>query len=156
MIQSRNEMNETIEMSETSVRHARILVVENDAAMLEHIATALRSIEIQQIATATNGVTAWWKLENGEQFDLVICDWVMPVTDELAVLRRLRAGQVAIPFILVTARDTEESIKTATDCGVTGYIAKPFSAARLKTEVFKVLEDSAILVQDADPNYWEI
>ena len=46
--------------------------------------------------------------------------------DGLEVLKNIRDSRAAIPFILVTVRDSEDAIKRAVDRGVTAFLSKPF------------------------------
>lgn len=124
--------------------------------MLELIVQILESIGINSIVVASDGIEAWRKFQDGDQFDLVICDWVMPGMDGLDVLRNIRAGSHAIPFILVTVHDSVEAIKEATSSGVTAFISKPFKAEDIVLEVYRVLADSDGSKDKGDPSVWEI
>lgn len=132
-----------------------MLVVEDDETMLELIVHILKSIGIDSISVATDGVQAWRKFQDGDHFDLVICDWVMPGMDGLEVLKNIRAGSHAIPFILVTVRDSAEAIKEATNSGVTAFISKPFKVEEIVSEVCRVLADSAVSNDKSDSGVWE-
>ena len=135
--------------------HTRVLVVEDDDIMRQLIVNILNSVGIEIIVTANDGVQAWRMFEQGEMFDLVICDWIMPGMDGLEVLRNIRAGNSAIPFILVTIRDSEEAVKNATDRGVTAFVAKPFTPDQLIDEVLRVLDDAAEMKEELDSEVWE-
>ncbi|NKB60147.1 MAG: response regulator [Alphaproteobacteria bacterium] len=121
--------------------------------MLELIVNILETIGIESVTTAENGVQAWQQFEEGQQFDLVICDWIMPEMDGLEVLKNIRAGRSAIPFILVTVRDSEEAIKRAVNCGITAFIAKPIAAEEFISVVLRVLPDGTSSGNEADA--WE-
>ncbi len=142
-------------MTDSDFTHARILVVEDDEIMRELIVGYLDAVGFVKITTARDGLAAWRKFEEGEQFDLVICDWIMPGMDGLEVLKNIRDSRTAIPFILVTVRDTEEAVKRAIDRGVTAFLAKPFSAEQLINEVFRILEDSSVLEHRENSEIWE-
>ena len=142
-------------LAEKSFKNARVLVVEDDAIMRELIVSILNSVGIEAIVTAKDGIQAWRKFQEGERFDLVICDWVMPGMDGLEVLKNIRKGSSAIPFILVTVRDSEDAIRRATDRGVTAFVAKPFTPEQLVSEVVRVLNESSILENAGDPKVWE-
>ncbi len=114
------------------------MVVEDDDLMREYIVGVLESVEFTDVNLAHDGIAAWRRFEQGDQFDLVICDWIMPGMDGLEVLKNIRDGRSAIPFILVTVRDTEEAVKRATDSGVTAFLAKPFKPDQLIAEVFRI------------------
>ena len=124
--------------------------------MRELIVGILRSVGITDITAAKDGIQAWRMFEEGKQFDLVICDWIMPGMDGLEVLKNIRAGRSAIPFILVTVRDSEDAVKRAIDGGVTAFVPKPFTADDLLSEVVRVLSDSAALRKETDSEVWEI
>jgi len=81
---------------------ARILVVEDDDTMRDFIVEILGSVGFTNLTTALDGIEAWREFEQGAQFDLVICDWIMPGMDGLEVLKNIRDSRAAIPFILVT------------------------------------------------------
>ncbi len=131
------------------------MVVEDDDLMREYIVGVLESVGFTDVNLAHDGIAAWRRFEQGDQFDLVICDWIMPGMDGLEVLKNIRDGRSAIPFILVTVRDTEEAVKRATDSGVTAFLAKPFKPGQLIAEVFRILEDSSILEHSSDAEVWE-
>ena len=135
--------------------HARILVVEDDDTMRDFIVRILDSVGFSNLTTALDGIEAWRKFEQGEQFELVICDWIMPGMDGLEVLKNVRDSRAAIPFILVTVRDSEDAIKRAADRGVTAFLSKPFEPDQLVTEVLTVLADSSVLEHSADSQVWE-
>lgn len=142
-------------MSASDLMHARVLIVEDDEVMRDYVVEIMESVGFSNLSTALDGVEAWRKFEQGEPFDLVICDWIMPGMDGLEVLKNIRDSRRAIPFILVTVRDSEEAVKRATDRGVTGFLAKPFKPEQLVEEVFKVLRDSSILEHSTDSEVWE-
>ena len=89
-------------MTENDLMRARILVVEDDDTMRGFIVEILGSVGFTNLTTALDGIEAWRKFEQGEQFDLVICDWIMPGMDGLEFLKNIRDSRAAIPFILVT------------------------------------------------------
>lgn len=144
------------ELIEKDLKSARVLVVEDDQVMLDLIKETLHSIGIETVSAAKDGVQAWRKFEEGEHFDLVICDWVMPGMDGLQVLKNIRAGHSAIPFILVTVRSSEEDVKRATDCGVNAFVRKPFGSPELASEVSRVLKASDFRTGKRDPEAWEL
>lgn len=135
--------------------HIRVLVVEDDDIMCQLIVNILNSVGIENIVTANDGIKAWRMFEQGRMFDLVICDWIMPGMDGLEVLRNIRRGNRAIPFILVTIRDTEEAVKNAADRGVTAFVAKPFTPEKLIDEVLRVLDEAAELREELGSEVWE-
>ena len=142
-------------MTDNDLTRARILVVEDDDTMRDFIVEILGSVGFTNLTTALDGIEAWRKFEQGEQFDPVICDWIMPGMDGLEVLKNIRDSRAAIPFILVTVRDSEDAIKRAIDRGVTAFLSKLFMPDQLVAEVLKVLSDSSVLEHSTNAEVWE-
>ena len=142
-------------MTDNDLMRARILVVEDDDTMRDFIVEVLGSVGFTNLTTALDGTEAWRKFDQGERFDLVICDWIMPGMDGLKFLKNIRDSRVAIPFILVTVRDSEDAIKRAVDRGVTAFLSKPFMPDQLVAEVLKVLSDSSVLEHSTNAGVWE-
>ncbi|MDH5183931.1 MAG: response regulator [Gammaproteobacteria bacterium] len=68
-----------------------------------------------------------------EHLDWVISDWEMPNISGLDLLEevRKRKENSEVPFILMSARADKESLVEAVSAGISDYIAKPFSPAKL-------------------------
>ncbi len=64
-------------------------------------------------------------------YDLVILDLMLPKLDGLSVLQRLRDGGLAVPVLVLTARDEKESIVALLNAGADDYVAKPFDLGEL-------------------------
>lgn len=137
-------------MTDNDLTQARVLVVEDDGLMRNFIVEVLQSAGFENLSTALDGIEAW------RQFDLVICDWIMPGMDGLDVLKNIRNSHRAIPFILVTVQDTEEAVRQAADNGVTAFLAKPFEPEHLISEVLRTLVESDVMKPEMDSEVWEI
>jgi CheY-like chemotaxis protein len=74
-----------------------------------------------------------------EQPDLVVAELRLPGADGLAVARHARAHAPPIPVILMTAYDSWEARRAATESGVEVYLAKPFSNGAFLEAVLRVL-----------------
>jgi two-component system response regulator MprA len=67
--------------------------------------------------------------------DLIILDVAMPGVDGLAVCRRLRAKGLALPILLLTARDSVVDRVDGLDAGADDYLVKPFAPEELLARV---------------------
>lgn len=76
--------------------------------------------------------------------DAVLLDIMLPGTDGLEILRRIRAtpGMAAIPVMMLTAKDTELDTVTALDGGADDYLAKPFGMMEMVSRVRALLRRS--------------
>ena len=69
--------------------------------------------------------------------DAVLLDIMLPDTDGLAIMRRLRADRLTatVPIMMLTAKDTELDKVMALDGGADDYLTKPFRVAELRARV---------------------
>ena len=75
--------------------------------------------------------------------DLVVLDVGLPGLDGLAVCRRLRAKGLALPILLLTARDAVADRVAGLDAGADDYLVKPFAAEELLARVRALLRRGA-------------
>lgn len=70
-------------------------------------------------------------------YDVVVVDIMLPTTDGLTICRKIRENGIAIPLLILTARDSVEDRIIGLDSGADDYLVKPFSfeelAARLRS-----------------------
>jgi YesN/AraC family two-component response regulator len=74
--------------------------------------------------------------------DLVICDVLMPNMGGLELCNKMKNAPATcqVPFILLSARGSEDHHMEGYEVGADAYIAKPFHIAHLKLRVRKLLE----------------
>lgn len=104
----------------------RILVVDDDKAILEFITLALQD-EGYQVVTAQDGVIA---LECARSFnpDLIVLDMIMPRMDGQTFLENFRR-ESAKPVIGLSA--SKRFTDLAPTLGINDYLPKPFSLTEL-------------------------
>jgi DNA-binding response OmpR family regulator len=116
---------------------ARILIVDDEPEMVRGLEDNLR-FEGYQTLSATNG-TDGLALALREGPDLVLLDIMMPRMSGWDVLRGLRAKQIDIPVIMLTARGEEVDRVLGLELGADDYVTKPFSLRELLARVRAVL-----------------
>jgi two-component system, OmpR family, response regulator MprA len=116
---------------------ARILVVDDEAAVCEALSRTLR-FEGYDVDTARNGRDAL-ALNDQAEPDLLLLDVMMPDLDGLAVVRRIRAAGGTVPIMMITARDSVGDRIVGLDNGADDYLAKPFSSEELLARVRALL-----------------
>jgi two-component system response regulator MprA len=116
---------------------AAILVVDDDAPIRRMLDRTL-SAEGYAVETAADGGEALAAVERSTP-DLVVLDVGMPGVDGLSVSRRLRAKGLAVPVLLLTARDSVPDRVAGLDAGADDYLVKPFATEELLARVRALL-----------------
>jgi DNA-binding NtrC family response regulator len=117
---------------------ASILVVDDEPAIQDILTWAL-SAEGYRVASAGSGEEALTRVE-GEDFDVIVTDIVMPGLDGLEVLERSRVLNPRAAVIVMTAYAALETAIAALRRGAADYLEKPFSVDLLKERVQKLLQ----------------
>ncbi len=126
----------------------RILVVEDEEAISQPFAEALRRANFEAVVTAT--AAGALELADSEQPDLVMLDLILPDGDGRDVCRELRRRS-DVPIMMLTARGTEMDKIVGLELGADDYVVKPFSAAEVISRIRAVLRRSRPRETDAQP-----
>lgn len=129
-------------MTESVTTAARILIVEDDVAML-HVLERILTAEGYAVSTASDGETALVRALD-LQPDLLIIDVGLPVRSGVDVTRELRERQFRAPVLMLTARSTLGDKVTGLDAGADDYLAKPVEIPELVARVKALLRRSSI------------
>jgi two-component system response regulator MprA len=114
-----------------------VLLVDDDASIRRMLERTLAAEGYAVTAVADGGAA----LAGVEQSvpDVIVLDIAMPGLDGLAVTRRLRAKALAVPILLLTARDALEDRVAGLDAGADDYLVKPFEAQELAARLRALL-----------------
>ena len=124
--------------SETTKKAKRILLVDDDAEIVESMRYALEA-KGHSILVARDGNQGLAMAEQ-EEPDLVILDMMMPKRSGFLVLERLRrTRRVPMRVIMITANEGHRHKAYAEMLGVDDYIRKPFAMDRLLESVARLL-----------------
>ena len=118
----------------------RIIIIDDDLDTRETISCVLQSMDLENFLAVNNGQKGLEAIQ-AEKFDLIICDWVMPVMSGFDLLKKLQSegATCKIPFIMVTAEATPKDLKRAIRAGATDYVLKPFDLGLLQERIKKAL-----------------
>ncbi len=120
---------------------ARVLVVEDDAAILETVAYNLGR-EGYEVVTAADGVSGL-QLSRETEPDLIVLDLMLPRMSGLDVCRVVREER-PVPILMLTARSAEGDKIAGLDLGADDYVTKPFSMQELIARVSAMLRRDRI------------
>ena len=119
--------------------HKRILIVEDEPAIRDMVAFALRKGEYEPVH-AGDSREAQAAIADRVP-DLILLDWMLPGTSGLELARRWRKEPLTreVPIIMLTARGEENDRVGGLEAGVDDYVVKPFSARELLARIRAVL-----------------
>ncbi len=119
-------------------RPARLLVVDDEATILELLSGSLRLAGFE-VVTAASGAEAL-RAAAAERPELILLDVMMPDGDGFDVMHRIRGAGCDIPVIFLTARDEVPELVSGFEAGADDYITKPFSLDEVLVRIKAVLK----------------
>ncbi|PTY07365.1 DNA-binding response regulator [Opitutaceae bacterium EW11] len=117
--------------------NARILVVDDDAAMRATVRLCLESAGYR-ILECTDGAKALETVQS-EQPALIVLDVMMPNLDGLSTAQELRRVGVTTPVLMLTTRSEIPQKVAGLEAGADDYLAKPFDRRELLARVQALL-----------------
>lgn len=118
---------------------ARILVAEDDMAVQSFVCRALAH-RGHEVTGVDDGLRALKALQ-GDQFDALLTDIVMPGMDGIALALKVARDWPDLPILLMTGYSAERQRAHNLDALVYKVISKPFTLAQICDAVDAMLED---------------
>jgi len=119
----------------------RVLLAEDNLASRLIVQRTLEKIG-HAVQVASNGHEVLQMLD-GQRFDLIVMDIVMPEVDGLEATRLIRQREAGtgkhIPIVAITAYATKEDQDECLAAGADVYLPKPFSPERLSSAIERLL-----------------
>jgi two-component system, OmpR family, response regulator len=119
---------------------SRILVVEDERAMLDLLEQALRESGYA-VTLADNGREG---LRRADGQDLLVVDVMMPHMNGFEMVQQLRSDGNYTPVIFLTAKDATSDRVRGLDLGGDDYLVKPFKLDELLARIRALLRRNAI------------
>lgn len=109
--------------------NARVLIVEDDPALLRGLADNFRmhGYEVREAADGRAGLAATL----ADPPDLLLLDIMLPLVNGYEICRQVRQRKLDLPIIMLTAKGQEHEIVEGLDLGADDYVTKPFSIREL-------------------------
>ena len=111
----------------------RILLAEDERALSKAIIKIFEKNNYSADA-AYDGEEALAYLESG-CYDVAVLDIMMPKTDGITVLKKIRAAGNNIPVLMLTAKSDIEDRVLGLDSGANDYLPKPFDTRELLARI---------------------
>src|SRR5262245_2206264 len=110
-------------------KRVNILVVEDEPKLANALQEGLQA-ERYEVSLAKSGEEGFYLLYSSA-FDLVLLDVMLPGRSGCEILAQMRRNGIAIPVLLLTARDSVEDRVQGLDAGADDYLVKPFAFPEL-------------------------
>ncbi|MGN6370372.1 MAG: response regulator transcription factor [Phycisphaerae bacterium] len=110
-----------------------VLIIEDDPSLLRGLADNLR-FEGYATLTAGDGELGL-QLATDKRPDLILLDIMLPKVNGYEICRRLRAQNLDMPILMLTAKGQEPDIVLGLNLGADDYITKPFALKPLLARI---------------------
>ncbi len=124
----------------TTTPQLKILLVDDDEALLETVSDMLSMLDGLQVETARSGLEALRLLDRFKP-ELALVDIRMPGMDGWELVQVMRQRKEKPKIIMLTGSYAEEDIRAAFERGVDGYLLKPVRVNLLHSLVNNVIND---------------
>lgn|SRR5574343_183556 len=118
-------------------RRISIVIADDNDIMRSILRGMLRGEEYDVIGEARNGLTAVETVERLKP-DIVCMDVMMPEMNGIEALTQIKAAHPEIEVVMVTSNSDPETVQESIQNGASGFIIKPFNAARVLDTLTKV------------------
>jgi diguanylate cyclase (GGDEF)-like protein len=137
----------------SSQRPSKILIVDDDPSLREAVVHLLRHSGYE-VCEAIDGQMALTKVQ-GEHFDVVVADIVMPHMDGLAFLKAARQLDSRTAYIIMTGFASWDSAVEAMKLGAADYLPKPFNLELLQLIVARTLEKQRLAERAREAEFYK-
>lgn len=111
----------------------RILLIEDDNRIAKPLAEDLKN-QHHVVDVASDGIEGLEYALAGN-YDLILLDLMLPKLDGITLCKRLRASNLNILILMLTARDTTSEKIMGLDAGADDYLVKPFDLEELAARI---------------------
>lgn len=120
----------------------KFLIVDDHPFSRETVSIVLKAAGARNIDFARDGSDALHRIRDGMP-DVVITDLLMTGVDGIDLVRMIRQSSDSpnpyLPVIMLSGRADLAAVKDARDAGVTEFVSKPISAAKLLSRIEAVI-----------------
>ena len=123
----------------------KVLLIEDDRTIAEFIAKGMNEAGFV-VERAADGVDGLDRALNGS-YDIGIIDLMLPALDGLSIIEQMRARNIAMPVIILSAKRSIDDRVLGLHRGGDDYLTKPFSFSELLARVQALLRRANHVVQ---------
>ncbi len=112
----------------------RLLLAEDEEDLSRALVAVLKHNNYS-VDAVYDGAEALDYIENGDNYDGVILDIMMPKMDGITVLKTIRSHGNSVPVLMLTAKAEIDDRVEGLDSGADDYLTKPFSMKELLARI---------------------
>ena len=120
--------------------YGKVLVVDDVESNL-FVAKGLLMPYKLVVETVDSGRAAVHKIRNGNVYDIIFMDHMMPGIDGIEATRRIREHGYTHPIVALTANTVSGQSELFMDNGFDGFISKPIDVNKLNTYLLRLIRD---------------
>ncbi|MEQ8355846.1 MAG: response regulator transcription factor [Kiloniellaceae bacterium] len=126
----------------------RILVIEDDEKTADYVVKGL--IECGYVADwARDGSVGLHQATSGK-YDAIVVDRMLPGIDGLAIVKALRAAELPVPVLILSALAHVDERVTGLRAGGDDYLTKPFAFSELQARLEALLRRPPSIAQQTE------
>lgn len=111
----------------------RVLVIEDEHKIAQSIKKGLMQ-ENFVVDVSYDGINGF-DLATSEEYEVIILDRMLPGMNGIEIIRKLRADNIHVPVLMLTAKGQIEERVEGLNAGVDDYLPKPFAFSELIARV---------------------
>lgn len=122
----------------------KILVVDDDPLIVRLLESAIASFGYEH-ESAANGEEAVDKLQDHDDFTIVVTDMTMPKMDGMQLLKYIKKNHPGMDVIVVTGYTETFSYTDVIKAGACDFISKPFNVDELEAKLNRVIREQKLI-----------
>ncbi|MBZ9608761.1 response regulator [Clostridium estertheticum] len=115
----------------------KVMIIEDDPMVRDINTKFLQKVEGFQLTKAVSNLTQAQRFMEKQKPDLILLDIYLPKENGIDFLKLLRAKEIEVDVILITADKTINRVQEAFRYGARDYLIKPFTLERFKESLLK-------------------
>ena len=125
----------------------KILLADASHGNRQAVKKMLADIGFKNVIEAMDGEKAWEKAEASKEdspVELIICDWDLPKTPGLDLLKKVRSDDVlkSSKFLMIVGEAAQQNVVIAVKSGVNNVMVRPFAANTLIEKISKIFNQA--------------
>ncbi|MCL2248558.1 MAG: response regulator [Oscillospiraceae bacterium] len=134
------QVEEKFKFTPEPMPYGRVLVVDDVHTNL-YVAEGLLAFYDLMVETCSDGLDAVEKIEQGEVYDIVFMDYLMPVMNGVEAMQKMRAAGYQEPIVALTANALVGQAEEFYKHGFDGFLSKPIETMQLNEILLKFIRD---------------